>query len=131
MRRATARPTRRPSSASRSPGCSWSRRSSLEPDLFDTYIAFDPSLWWNDGALVERAAGRIGVAAGRRLYFASSADGDVDDLIRRLADVLAAHAPSSLAWHYEPMPDETHATIYHPAALRAFRALFGPAARRE
>src|SRR5690606_5911085 len=99
-----------------------------EPDLFDTYIAFDPSLWWNGGALVERAAGRIGVAAGRRLYFASSADGDVDDLIRRLADVLAAHAPSSLAWHYEPMPDETHATIYHPAALRAFRALFGPAA---
>ncbi len=102
-----------------------------EPDLFDTYIAFDPSLWWNGGAPVERAAGRIGVAAGRRLYFASSADGDVDDLIRRLADVLAAHAPSSLAWHYEPMPDETHATIYHPAALRAFRALFGPAARRE
>ncbi len=99
-----------------------------EPDLFDTYIAFDPSLWWNGGALVERAAGRIGVAAGRRLYFASSADGDVDDLIRRLADVLAAHAPSSLAWHYEPMPEETHATIYHPAALRAFRRMFKPCA---
>lgn len=99
-----------------------------EPDLFDTYIAFDPSLWWNGGALVERAAGRIAAAAGRRLYFASSGDGDVDDLIRRLADVLAERAPSSVTWHYEPMPDETHATIYHPAALRAFRALFGPAA---
>jgi hypothetical protein len=24
------------------------------------------------------------------------------------------------------MPDETHATIYHPAALRAFRELFAP-----
>jgi len=102
-----------------------------EPDLFDTYIAFDPSLWWNAGALVERAAGRIGAAAGRRLYFASSRDGDVDDLIRRFADALAAHAPSSLAWHYEPMPDETHATIYHPAALRAFRALFRPEKSRE
>jgi len=22
-----------------------------EPDLFNTYIAFDPSLWWNDGGL--------------------------------------------------------------------------------
>lgn len=102
-----------------------------EPDLFDTYIAFDPSLWWNAGALVERAAERIGAAAGRRLYFASSGDGDVDDLIRRFADVLAARAPSSVTWHYEPMPDETHATIYHPAALRAFRALFGPEKGRE
>src|SRR4029078_3114562 len=29
-----------------------------EPDLFDTYIAFDPSLWWNDGALVKDAPQR-------------------------------------------------------------------------
>ncbi len=28
----------------------------LEPDLFDTYVAFDPSLWWNDAYLVKRAA---------------------------------------------------------------------------
>jgi hypothetical protein len=27
------------------------------------------------------------------------------------------------------MTGETHATIYHPAALRAFRALFKPAAK--
>jgi hypothetical protein len=24
------------------------------------------------------------------------------------------------------MPEETHGTIYHPAALRAFRAVLGP-----
>ena len=28
----------------------------LEPDLFDTYIAIDPSLWWNDRALVKTTA---------------------------------------------------------------------------
>ncbi len=28
--------------------------------------------------------------------------------------------------HYTPMPAETHATIYHPAALVAFRQLFRP-----
>src|SRR3712207_3190769 len=27
----------------------------VEPDLFDTYIAFDPSLWWNDRKLVKDA----------------------------------------------------------------------------
>ena len=26
-----------------------------EPDLFDTYIAFDPSLWWNDAQLLRDA----------------------------------------------------------------------------
>lgn len=28
----------------------------VEPDLSDTYIAIDPSLWWNKGQLVARAA---------------------------------------------------------------------------
>ena len=27
----------------------------LEPDMFDTYIAIDPSLWWNDAKLVRDA----------------------------------------------------------------------------
>jgi predicted alpha/beta superfamily hydrolase len=29
-----------------------------DPDMFDTYIAFDPSLWWNDNGLVTAAAAR-------------------------------------------------------------------------
>jgi predicted alpha/beta superfamily hydrolase len=102
----------------------------LEPDLFDTYIAFDPSLWWNNRELVERAAERIGVAAGRSLYLANSSEPELAELTRRLADVFAAHAPANATWHYEPMPEETHATIYHPAALRAFRRLFKPAAKQ-
>lgn len=28
----------------------------LEPELFNTYIAFDPSLWWNDQTLTGSAA---------------------------------------------------------------------------
>ena len=42
--------------------------------------------------------------------------------------MLKKHAPVSLTWYYEPMPNETHATIYHPAALQALRRLFKPAA---
>ena len=45
----------------------------LEPDLFDTYIAFDPSLWWNDGDLVKQAASRLNSRSRRKsLYLASS-----------------------------------------------------------
>jgi predicted alpha/beta superfamily hydrolase len=103
-----------------------------EPDLFDTYLAFDPSLWWNGGALVETAATRLNAAdrldtvAGRSLYLASSNEPEIATLTQRLAEQLRAHAPPKLTWHYEAMPEETHATIYHPAALRAFRRALKP-----
>ena len=100
----------------------------LEPDLFDTYIAFDPSLWWNDAKLLESAASPLPDSAfrGRTLYLASSAERELAELTARLADLLAKHGGPGVAWHYRPMPEETHATIYHPAALRAFRDLFRP-----
>lgn len=100
----------------------------LEPDLFDTYIAFDPSLWWNGGELVEQAAQRAGAAAGRPLYLATSSQADIAALTRRLAETLAARGPAGAVPHLEAMPEESHATIYHPAALRAFRRLFKPEA---
>ena len=100
----------------------------LEPDLFDTYIAFDPSVWWNDNDLVNHAAERLhaGKFGERTLYLASSAD-DRSGLVSRLAEILRTNAPPDLKWEYHPMPNETHATIYHPAALEAVRALFKPA----
>jgi hypothetical protein len=99
-----------------------------EPDLFDTYIAFDPSLWWNDQELVAKAddlmkARRL---SGRRLYLASSGEPQLAALTRRFADILTAGHYPGLDWHYESMPQEQHSTIYHPAALRAFRLLFKP-----
>ena len=98
-----------------------------EPDLFDTYIAFDPSLWWNDGALVKDAPHRLAALASRpkTLYLAASRD-DRDEMVQRFADVLRQSAPATLKWIYQPMPEETHATIYHPAALGALRRLFKP-----
>ena len=46
----------------------------LEPSLFSTYIAFDPSLWWNNGQLVQQAS-KILQAPGRpprTVYLATS-----------------------------------------------------------
>ena len=100
----------------------------LEPALFDTYIAFDPSLWWNGEALAKDAASRLRTAAlqGKTLWLASSADAELADPTRRFAQVLERGAFPGLVWRHVPMPEERHATIYHPAALRAFRALFKP-----
>jgi predicted alpha/beta superfamily hydrolase len=103
-----------------------------EPDLFDTYIAFDPSLWWNDQKLVSGAAEDLRRHAGlsKTLYVANSADEMVPGVMQKFVDTLTKNAPPSLRWHYEKMPEESHATIYHPAALKAFRTLFKPGASR-
>ena len=101
----------------------------LEPDLFDTYIAIDPSLWWNDGRFVEGAAARLREirATGKTLWLASGSEAGNAGVTARMEAALAKDAPPGLAWHHERMPEESHASIYHPAALRAFRAVLKPA----
>ena len=101
----------------------------LEPDLFDTFIAFDPSIWWNDAELLKRAPDRLRTLdRPRTLYFASSSDKELAQPAQQLSDILRGNAPAGLNWHYSPMPGETHATIYHAAALDALRRVFAPAA---
>jgi uncharacterized protein len=94
----------------------------VEPALFDTYIAFDPSLWWNDEQLATEAAKRLRVN-GKTLFLATSDEPGIVAATQRFVGVLRANAREGLSWHYEAMPDEKHSTIYHPAALRAFRVV--------
>jgi predicted alpha/beta superfamily hydrolase len=103
-----------------------------EPELFDTYIAFDASLWWNNAKLVADAPEMLArQRSGRRtLYLASSSEPELARLTQELAAVLKTGHFPPLEWHYEPMPQEQHSTIYHPAALRALRFLFKPPADR-
>lgn len=98
----------------------------LEPGLFDTYIAIDPSLWWNDQKLVNTAAGRLHSRPDleKSLYFVSSEEKENAEIMQRFAEILGKNTPSRTRWHYEKMPEEKHSTIYHPAALKAFRAVF-------
>jgi predicted alpha/beta superfamily hydrolase len=98
-----------------------------EPALFTHYVALDPSLWWNGGALLDSAATRLAAfePARRSLCLASSNVDDIATGTARLASLLAAAPPPGLAWDYLPRPDLTHATIFlavGPAALaRALR----------
>lgn len=103
----------------------------LEPKLFDTYIAFDPSLWWNNEQLVKNARASLVARPDlhKTLYLASSDEVKIAESTAQLGTILAAVAPAGLDWTYETMPAEQHSTIYHPAALKAFRAVL--AKRRE
>jgi predicted alpha/beta superfamily hydrolase len=99
-----------------------------EPDLFDTYIAIDPSLWWDDGRFLAAVPARLSAlpAAPKTLWVCSAEqDGNATEA-RALAAHLQAAAPATLRWSFTPFADEHHLTIYHPAALKAFRTVFAP-----
>lgn len=100
----------------------------VEPKLFDHYIAISPSLWWNDQALPKATASAMKAHADLKatLYLSQGAESSERPGMEAMVSALKASAPAGLSWSYEPMPNETHATIFHPAAMAAFRKLFAP-----
>jgi len=58
----------------------------------------------------------------RRVFVALSSQGP-----RPEGEVLRKGLETSAALDYRLMDDETHASIYHPAATKGLRALFAPA----
>lgn len=96
-----------------------------QPQAFDTYIAMDPSLWWDEGRLTGEAASLLARndLAGRRLWL--SIGSETLERSVHLDRLLAAlRAAPALDLRYEPRPNLTHMTIYHPTAWEALQALY-------
>lgn len=99
----------------------------LEPELFSGFIAFSPSLWWNDHQLVRDAPELLGRWNGRRgaLYFTVANESDIRPHTDALAEVLQRTQPAGLLWRYEPKPRERHQTIFRAAKVEGLRAVLG------
>lgn len=99
----------------------------LAPDMFNNYIAIDPSLWWNDQYLVKNA-GRLlatGDMNGRKFWFAGSSTKDIQEATSKLADVLTKVVRPGLHWKYSPEPNEKHNTIFKAVKQNAFLWMLG------
>lgn len=98
----------------------------VEPTLFDGYISADPSVWWNEQALVRDANSHLAwwTAGPKALYIATADYKETQDAIAILLIALRLNAPAGVTWTYEPMPQEHHSTIYPTAALHGIRTLF-------
>jgi predicted alpha/beta superfamily hydrolase len=85
------------------------------PTMFTHYIALDPSVWWNNGAMVDSAARSIARFDGapRTLYLASSREPSSAVGSARIAALLRAAKPQGLRWTYAPRPDLGHDNIFH------------------
>lgn len=98
-----------------------------EPQMFDAYVAVSPSLWWDGGVLARQSGAHLRDHSNdpRTLILTLGDEGEemqapMDVLTTNLRD----HAMPNTKWNFTPRPTESHATIYHGAALDAFRRLY-------
>ena len=98
------------------------------PELFDTCIALDPSLWWNAGTLSKESAAWL---AGHpdmrgRLYVAWAEPETIGPNVALLEAALQQAAPQGLEWQIVARPDLDHATIYRAVAPVVLPAMYPP-----
>lgn len=98
-----------------------------EPQMFDAWVAVSPSLWWDGGRLARQAGAHLRDHSNdpRTLILTMGDEGpEAQALMDTLTGNLRDHALPGVTWTFEPRPTESHATIYHGAALDAFRRLY-------
>jgi hypothetical protein len=97
------------------------------PDSFNAYVAVSPSLWWDEGRLIQDAGQLLatGNFDGRFLFMTMGTEGpDMNGSIDQLAGVLRANAPSGLEWKYQQLASDNHGTTPHRTLYDALESLF-------
>jgi predicted alpha/beta superfamily hydrolase len=89
--------------------------------MFDFYIAFDPSLWWNNKQLLKDAPNHLKSfpGAAKSFWFAGSSAKDIFENTSALSKVLASSTLPNLKWHYTPEKKEKHHTIFRATKEKA------------
>lgn len=85
-----------------------------QPTSFKSYIAADPSLWWDDCLVPKMAAAKLPALAGlKATLFISGREGpDFHGMrVDTMDIVLKNAAPPGLKWKIIAYPDETHSSI--------------------
>lgn len=105
-----------------------------KPSLFDKYIIISPSLWWDNGSLLNYnpdilkkdftqkkdiyiGVGKEGVTPGDYPHVM-----EVDANL--LAEKIKAAENNSLKVYFDYLPEENHATVTHQAVFNALRLLY-------
>jgi predicted alpha/beta superfamily hydrolase len=108
-----------------------------KPALFDKYIIISPSLWWDNGSLLNQPSDifKENFSHPTSVYLGVGKEGLAPTTIPHvmeveanlLAEKLRNTKSKSLKSYFDYLPQEDHATITHQAVFNAFRILY-PAA---
>ncbi len=85
-----------------------------EPTLFKSFIAADPSIWWDKSLVAKMAITKLSALSGKNttLYVSTRGGASMKEMkIDTLEAVLKKHAPADMAWKVMVYPDESHSSI--------------------
>ena len=104
-----------------------------KPHLFDRYIIVSPSLWWDNGSLlnIDSDIFLSNFSQKIEVYIGVGKEGLTPTVIPRvmevdanvLADRIKQIDNDNITLYFDYLPDENHATILHRAVLNAFKVL--------
>ncbi len=104
-----------------------------KPALFDKYIIISPSIWWDNGSILNLSSELLESAYSRQtdIYIGVGKEGLTPSETPRVMEVdanllvekLRGTKSKSVKVHFDYLPEENHATISHQAVFNAFRVL--------
>lgn len=99
-----------------------------EPATFKTYIAVDPSLWYDDQYIRRIARDKLPALAGSNITLFISGRGGKDGEGMRIAEfdtVMKQLAPAGLAWNTTIYPNETHSSLRLKSTYDGLKYAYG------
>ncbi|QNN45047.1 alpha/beta hydrolase [Pedobacter roseus] len=106
-----------------------------KPSLFNNYIIISPSLWWDNGSLLNEKANLANQPT--QVYIAVGKEGLTPTAIPRvmevdanlLAEKIKEAKAKNVKVYFDYLPLENHGTILHQAVSNSFRFLYPAAAK--
>jgi predicted alpha/beta superfamily hydrolase len=105
-----------------------------KPALFNKYIIVSPSLWWDNGSLLNQSSDLLeaGFSQKTDIYIGVGKEGLTPGEIPRVMEVdanlvaekLKVGKSKQVTVYFDYLPQEDHATVTHQAVFNAFRLLY-------
>jgi hypothetical protein len=100
-----------------------------EPDLFESYIAIDPSFWYKNQMLVKRAQTELSIVKNwnHSIYITGREGQGMDEMgITSMKKILTTTASKELNWKIAVYPDEDHGSVPFKSVYDGLRFIFDP-----
>ncbi len=98
------------------------------PDVFDSYLAISPSLWWDDQLLVDQMETYLkGDGKNRKghIYLTMGSEtGPMLGGVRKVAALLEENRAEDFNYQFDHMPDESHSSIPHLSTYKGLEFIF-------
>lgn len=105
-----------------------------KPALFNKYVIVSPSLWWDNGSLLNQSTNLLQERVNQQtdVYIGVGKEGLTPTEIPRvmevdanlLAEKIKEAGNKNMKVHFDYLPQENHATILHQAVHNAFKLVF-------